>query len=93
MDVKFILRQLIEFYQNDFMCAYKGDGNTNMQIVLLELIMHMTRYVNDFRYHDGKDCGCSPESHIKEIIGKNEDLLFGLLGHEGRELKKFYEQL
>lgn len=85
MDDKRILQGMIEIYENDFMCGYEGENKQALQLLFLELILAVTRYVNDYRYCSKKDCPCCPESHIKAFTKRYEkeiyeDLLGGTYG-------------
>ncbi|WP_144468423.1 hypothetical protein [Bacillus pumilus] len=95
MDRK-ILEALIQIYQNDFMCGYQGDDKDKLRIVFLELIVHTTRYVNDFRYCNKEDCPCSPEHDLRKMIDTHqEDIFTKLIGdyalcdYPSKILKKF----
>jgi hypothetical protein len=68
MEANNILKGLIEIYQNDFMYGYEGEDKEELRIIFLELIVEVTRYVNDYRYCNEKDCRCSPESGIKALL-------------------------
>ena len=93
MDNKVILQNLIEFYQNDLMHGYHGDDKEELRIILLELIVAVTRYVNNFRYCSNQKCSCSPESHIRRIVQSNQDKIFDLLKHESIGLKKLSQEI
>lgn len=85
MDGKRILHGLIEIYENDFMCGYEGEDKKELRIIFLELIVAVTRYVNDYRYCSKKDCPCSPKSYIRWMLKNydkeiNEKLLGGTFG-------------
>ncbi|MEM5029006.1 hypothetical protein WKH33_08310 [Priestia sp. WB3] len=75
MDRK-ILEALIQIYQNDFMCGYQGDDKDKLRIVFLELIVHTTRYVNDFRYCSKENCPCSPMHALINIIDTHHEDIF-----------------
>ncbi|WP_199425779.1 hypothetical protein [Thermaerobacillus caldiproteolyticus] len=55
-----ILKGMIETYQNDFMYGYTGEDKEELRLIFLELIVEVTRYVNNYRYCSNKDCPCSP---------------------------------
>lgn len=80
MDRK-ILEALIQIYQNDFMCGYQGEDKDKLRIVFLELIVHTTRYVNDFRYCSKEDCSCSPKHDITKMIDAHHgDIFLKMIG-------------
>ncbi|PCK18159.1 hypothetical protein CEY02_19300 [Bacillus pumilus] len=80
MDRK-ILEALIQIYQNDFMSGYQGDDKDKLRIVFLELIVHTTRYINDFRYCSKENCPCSPEHDLKKWIDTyHEDIFLKMIG-------------
>lgn len=76
MEAKRALQGMIEIYQNDFSCGYEGEDKEELRLVFLELILQMTRYVNDFRYCSRKDCPCSPEFNIKLLVENHGDVIF-----------------
>jgi len=85
LEDKRILNGMIEIYENDFMCGYEGEDKKELQVIFLELILYVTRYVNDYRYCSKKDCPCCPESNIKAMMKRynteiNEKLLGGVYG-------------
>jgi hypothetical protein len=67
-----ILKGMIETYQNDFMCGYKGEDKEELRLIFLELIVEVTRYVNNYRYCSNKDCSCSPEQSIALLVKRHE---------------------
>ncbi|MCM3366024.1 hypothetical protein HKK70_08710 [Bacillus safensis] len=80
MDRK-ILEALIQIYQNDFMCGYQGDDKDKLRVVFLELIVHTTRYINDFRYCNKEGCPCSPEHDLTKMIDAHqEDIFLKMIG-------------
>ncbi|WP_144482086.1 hypothetical protein [Bacillus pumilus] len=80
MDRK-ILEALIQIYQNDFMCGYQGDDKDKLRIVFLELIVHTTRYINDFRYCNKERCPCSPEHDLTKWVNVyHEDIFLKMIG-------------
>lgn len=98
MDDKRVLHGMIEIYENDFMCGYEGEDKQALQLLFLELIVAVTRYVNDYRYCSKKDCSCSPEAHIKAFTKKYEKeiyekLLGGAYGLSEVPLSKMREFL
>lgn len=70
-----LLRGLIEIYENDFMCGYDGEDKEELRLEVLELIVNITKYLNDFRYCRRKSCSCSPESKIKLILERRNDFI------------------
>lgn len=70
-----LLRGLIEIYENDFMCGYEGEDKEDLRIDVLELILALVKYINDFRYCNRNTCPCSPESTIKEIFDRRQQFL------------------
>src|SRR5690606_34906078 len=68
MDSKRILQEIIEIYENEFMCGYKGTDKEQLRVTFLELILQVTRYINGFTYCSNPDCRCSPKSNIKSIL-------------------------
>ncbi|MGX9721710.1 hypothetical protein [Bacillus pumilus] len=98
MDRK-ILEALIQIYQNDFMCGYQGEDKDKLRIVFLELIVHTTRYINDFRYCNKEDCSCSPKHDLTNMIDTHyEDIFlkmiddYALSDYPSKKLKKFLYQ-
>ena len=89
------LADIIRFYQNDF----RNDGGYfekrlqidkgKMKIILLELIMNMSRLVNDIRYCSMTTCSCSPEQNIVKAIEQNRQVLYNMLKTEGGALRFF----
>ncbi|HEY8444693.1 MAG TPA: hypothetical protein VIK94_01040 [Bacilli bacterium] len=73
---KDVLRGLIEIYQNDFESGYEGEDKNELRIVFLNLILEVTRYVNEFRYCPRVDCPCSPESAINHILKNHKEKLW-----------------
>lgn len=76
MDAKRILHGMTEIYENDFMCGYEGEDKKELRVIFLELILAVTRYVNDYRYCSKKDCPCCPESHIRSMAKHHEKEIF-----------------
>jgi hypothetical protein len=68
-----ILKGMIEIYQNDFMCGYEGEDKEELRLIFLELIVQVTRYVNNYRYCNKTDCSCSPEKSIEFLVEKHEE--------------------
>ncbi|HDR7617013.1 TPA: hypothetical protein QCX66_002851 [Bacillus mycoides] len=77
---KLALKGIIEVYQNDFMCGYEGADKDELRVALLELVLEITRYQNDFRYCKKRDCPCCPEVHIRKIVNKYNAELRNLFG-------------
>ena len=73
MDSKIAFKGMIEIYQNDFKCGYKGEDKEKLRLLYLELIVEVTRLVENIRYCDNKKCSCSPEFHIKYLVENNQD--------------------
>lgn len=69
-----MLKGIIESYQNDFQGGYENDDKEELNPIILELIMEVSRYVNEIRYCSKKDCGCSPERNIKRILEQHKRL-------------------
>jgi hypothetical protein len=67
-----ILKAMIETYQNDFMCGYTGEDKEELRLIFLELIVEVTRYVNNYRYCNKTDCPCSPEKSIAFLVKRHE---------------------
>ncbi|WP_273125791.1 hypothetical protein [Bacillus weihaiensis] len=67
MEAKVALRGIIETYQNDFLHGYKGEDREKERLAFLELIVAVTRYVQDYRYCSNKKCSCGPEADIKRL--------------------------
>jgi hypothetical protein len=79
MDRKLMLKGVIQTYQNDFDCGYEGEDKEELRPIILELIVELSRYVNDIRYCSKVECPCSPESEIRRIIkthGEKLDKVF-----------------
>lgn len=70
-----LLKGVIETYQNDFDCGYEGEDKEEIRPVILNLIVELSRYVNDINYCSKKECPCSPESGIKYIMDTHGDKL------------------
>lgn len=68
-----ILQGLIEYYQNDFMGGYYEDDKEQLRILLLEIIVEVTRYTNNFRYCSREECSCSPESGVYRLVNSNRE--------------------
>lgn len=82
-NAKEVLRGLIEIYENDFLSGYNQKDFEQLRVLFLDLIVQVTRYVNEYNYCSSPDCPCSPKSRIKGIVLKNEDAIFGkLLGND-----------
>jgi hypothetical protein len=79
MEVKQVLKGLIENYQNDFLCGYEGDDKGELRIIFLELIVEVTRLANDYRYCSKKECPCSPEKSIETLVETHSDKIFNKL--------------
>lgn len=81
MSDKTILKGMIEIYQNEFMCGYDGPNKDELRIIFLELIVHATQYINDFRYCSNPKCPCSPEFGIGKLMRNHgqeiNSVLFG----------------
>lgn len=67
-----ILKAMIETYQNDFMCGYTDEDKEELRLIFLELIVEVTRYVNNYRYCNKTDCPCSPERSIAVLVKRHE---------------------
>lgn len=84
MDELYILEQLIKHKENDLHDSLsRGLANGNTSYHLVELIISMSRYVNDIRYCSKVECSCSPEhdirfhyNRIKEYIQSTKGALF-----------------
>lgn len=62
----YLLKQLIFFRQNDMMLDIElGQSTEEDKNNLTNLIIGVTRYVNNIRYCTSSSCGCSPESSIE----------------------------
>jgi hypothetical protein len=66
------LKSMIEIYDNDFL-LYEDDDKESVRLIFLELILQVTRYVNDFRYCKNPKCPCSPEETIRGLLKRHED--------------------
>lgn len=76
-----MLKGVIETYQNDFDCGYEEEDKEDIRPVILNLIVGLTKYVNDFRYCSKQECSCSPETEIRQIMkeyGNKLDEMFFL---------------
>jgi hypothetical protein len=97
MDKRLMLKGVIEVYQNDFLCGYEGNDKDELRPIISELIIELSRYVNDIRYCDNVNCPCSPEYSIKNIIDKYGDklekVLFLKYGLTEVNMLKVYEEL
>lgn len=71
MNKEVMLKGVIEVYQNDFESGYDNLDKPEKKLVLLELILQLSRYVNNIRYCRKEKCGCSPESGIAIILKSN----------------------
>lgn len=76
---QWILKGLIEVYENDFIGGYEGERKEELRLLFLELIVAVTRYANDYRYCSNPKCLCSPESHIQNIISRNRSDIYNVL--------------
>ncbi|GIN71155.1 hypothetical protein J14TS2_16300 [Bacillus sp. J14TS2] len=72
MEKVMMLKGVIETYQNDFDCGYEGEDKESIRPIILNLIVELSRYTNGLRYCSKKDCSCSPERKIKQILNKHE---------------------
>src|SRR5699024_7586996 len=80
MEGLYILEQLIKHKENDLHDSLsRGLVNENTSYNLVELIISMSRYVNDIRYCTKVECSCSTEhdiryhyNRIKEKIQSNK---------------------
>ena len=70
-----MLKGLIEVYQNDFDCGYNDEDKEELRPIIQNLIIEVSRLVNDIRYCSKKDCPCCPEYEIKRIIKRHGDQL------------------
>jgi hypothetical protein len=78
---KKILHGMTQIYENDFMCGYEGEDKAELRIIFLELILAVTRYVNDYRYCSSSDCRCCPEWDIRSLVKRHKKEIFeNLLG-------------
>lgn len=85
MEPKKVLHGMTQIYENDFMCGYEDEDKAELRVIFLELLLAVTRYVNDYRYCSKKDCPCCPESHIRSMIKRYDDEIFNKLlgGYHG----------
>lgn len=97
MDKTLMLKGVIQTYQNDFDCAYEGDDKEELRLIILELIVELSRYVNNIRYCSKVECPCSPESEIERIISnhgeKLEKVFFLKHGLTEVNMSKVYNEL
>lgn len=62
-----LLSQLIKFRENDLLMDIKYKHATEeTEYHITELIIGITRYLNDIRYCSDPACPCSPERQIKQ---------------------------
>ena len=67
-----ILENLIKCYQNDIQLGLVDEvSNEEYKRVtqgFSELIIEFTRFIHDIRYCSNKECRCSPEHKIKQLV-------------------------
>lgn len=74
----YLLEQLIKFWENDMLMDVEDGHCTSSDYkIMTELIIGLTRYINDIRYCSRANCPCSPEYQIKRKYDQIKHLLKG----------------
>lgn len=77
---KILLKNVIETYENDFLCGYDESDYEEKHKVFTDLIVGITRKIHGLRYCSDMRCDCSPESKIKSVYSNNKEFFRKMFG-------------